>query len=88
MKMKIEAKKIYEKMIDFHRFASVLLAVGVFFYFGVIIPNEANTTISQIAGLGGSILFLAGSIFFFHYSKKLRKKLEESEEGQQFLMKK
>jgi hypothetical protein len=86
--MKIDVKKIYEKMIDYHRFATVLLAVGVFFYLGVIIPNESNTTVSQLVGLGGSILFLAGSIVFFHQSKLLRKRLEDTEDGQEFLMKK
>jgi preprotein translocase subunit YajC len=86
--MKIEAKKIYGKMVDFHRFATVLLAVGVFFYFGMIIPQESTTGVSQIVGAGGSVLFLAGSIFFFFQSKRLRKRLEETEEGQQYLMKK
>lgn len=86
--MKIEAKKIYEKMMDYHTYATVLLAVGVFFYLGIIIPNVATNTISQIAGLSGSLLFLIGSILFFLQSKKLRNKLEESEEGQEYLMKK
>lgn len=86
--MKIDVKKIYEKMIDYHRFATVLLAVGVFFYLGVIIPNESNTIVSQLVGLGGSILFLVGSIVYFHQSKLLRKRLEDTEDGQEYLMKK
>jgi small neutral amino acid transporter SnatA (MarC family) len=86
--MKIEMKQTYEKMVDFHRFASVLLAVGVFFYLGVIIPSETNTTISQLVGIGGALLFFLSSILLFSQSKKLRKKLAESEEGQEYLMKK
>ncbi|MFD2446146.1 YrhC family protein [Bacillus sp. CGMCC 1.16607] len=86
--MKIEIKKIYEKMIDYHRFATVLLAVGVFFYLGTIIPNEMNTTVSQIAEMCGSIVFLAASILFFQLSKTLRIKLEETEDGQKYLTKK
>lgn len=86
--MKIEVKKVYEKMIDFHRFASVLLAVGVFFYFGMIIPQESMTTFHQLLSAAGSLLFLAGSTFFFLQSKKLRKRLEETEDGQEYLMKK
>jgi hypothetical protein len=86
--MKIEVKQIYVKMIDFHRFATVLLAVGAFFYLGIILPDVAKTTASQLAGLGGSLSFLVTSIYFFWHSKKLRKKLEETDEGQQYLTKK
>jgi hypothetical protein len=86
--MKNEAKNIYEKMIDFHRFASVLLAVGVFFYFGMIIPQESATTLTKLVSAGGSIISLAVSILFYYESKKLKKVLEESEEGQEYLMKK
>ncbi|HYK72268.1 MAG TPA: YrhC family protein [Pseudoneobacillus sp.] len=86
--MKIEAKKIYEKMIDFHRFAIVLLAVGVFLYLGVIIPKDSMTKMSQFVGMGGTILFLASSIFFFFQSKRLRKRLEDTDDGQNYLMKK
>jgi hypothetical protein len=85
--MKIEAKNIYEKMIDFHRFASVLLAFGVFFYLGMIIPQE-TTTVTMLVSAGGSMISLALSTLFFYESKKLRKRLEESEEGQDYLMKK
>lgn len=86
--MKIEAKKTYEKMIDFHRFATVLLSVAVFLYLGVIIPKDTITAFSQYVGMGGTILFLACSIFFFFQSKKLKKRLEDTEEGQNYLMKK
>ncbi|WP_442595100.1 YrhC family protein [Neobacillus sp. D3-1R] len=85
--MKIEIKKVYEKMIDFHRFATVLLAVAVFLYLGVIIPKD-STQMNQLVGMGGTILFLSLSILFFFQSKKLRKRLEDTEEGQNFLMKK
>jgi hypothetical protein len=86
--MKIEAKNIYEKMIDFHRFASVLLAFGVFFYFGMIIPQETATTVTQLVSASGSMITLAVSTLFFFKAKKLRKRLEETEEGQEYLMKK
>lgn len=86
--MKIEVKKLYEKMIDFHRFASVLMAVAVFFYLGTFIPNESNNHLNQYVGLGGALIFIGGSVFFFIQSKSLRKRLEESDEGQEYLMKK
>jgi membrane protein implicated in regulation of membrane protease activity len=86
--MKIDVKNIYDKMVDFHRFATVLLAVGVFFYLGVIIPNVATTTMSQLVGIAGSLTVLLVSILFFVLSKRLRKKLEETDEGQNHLTKK
>jgi membrane protein implicated in regulation of membrane protease activity len=86
--MKIDVKNIYDKMVDFHRFATVLLAVGVFFYLGVIIPNVATTTLSQLVGIAGSLTVLLVSILFFVLSKRLRKKLEETDEGQNYLTKK
>jgi hypothetical protein len=81
-------KHIYEKMSDYYRFASVLLAIGVFFYLGMIIPNDAMTTLSQLVSAGGSVICLTFSTLFYYLSKKLRKVLEETDEGQEYLMKK
>jgi uncharacterized membrane protein YgdD (TMEM256/DUF423 family) len=85
--MKIDAKQLYDKMVDYHRFASVLLAVGVFLYLGMIIPEDLSTQ-KQLVTAGGSVAFIAGSLLFFFQSKKLRKRLEETDEGQEYLMKK
>jgi hypothetical protein len=84
----VNAKKLYEKMIDYKQFATVLLTVGVFFYLGTILPAE-NKVMSDInLAMGASIGFLAGSILFFGLAKKYRSQLIESEEGQELLMKK
>ncbi|MGA9228238.1 MAG: YrhC family protein [Mesobacillus sp.] len=81
-------KHIYEKMVDYKQFATVLLTVGVFFYLGTIIPSETKVMTDIYIATGASMVFLAGSIIFFAIAKKCRSQLIESEEGQEMLMKK
>jgi hypothetical protein len=84
----MNAKKIYEKMIDYKQFATVLLTVGVFFYLGTIIPSATKVMEDIYIATGASVGFLAGSILFFSLSKMYRNQLIQSEEGQELLMKK
>ncbi|MFE8703255.1 YrhC family protein [Cytobacillus sp. FJAT-54145] len=83
----MNAKELYEKMVDYKRFAMVLLAVGAFFYLGVIIPSE-KPMMDLYMMICASTLLLSGSILFFNFSKQMRKKLMEMEEGEEYLMKK
>ncbi|CAM3932921.1 YrhC family protein [Mesobacillus thioparans] len=84
----MKAKQLYGKMVDFKQFGNVLLAVGVFFYLGTIIPSETKVMTDIYIAIGASIGFLAGSILFFSFAKRYRNQLIESEEGQELLMKK
>jgi NhaP-type Na+/H+ or K+/H+ antiporter len=84
----LDAKQLYEKMIDFKQYGTVLLAVGVFFYLGTIIPSETKVMTDIYIATGASVSFLAGSVSFFSISKKFRNQLIETEEGQELLMKK
>lgn len=86
--MKNEAKHLFEKMVDFKRFAISLLAVGSFFYIGLIIPDTTNTVSDLYIMAGSSSAFLFGSILFFILSKRCRNKLNETDEGQEYLMRK
>jgi hypothetical protein len=86
--LKTHAKQLYQKMVDYKRFAIALLAVGAFFYLGVIIPQEAKEAFSLNIMAAASMVFLLGSIYFFSVSKKLRSRLSEMDEGEDFLMKK
>ncbi|XJZ26307.1 YrhC family protein [Bacillota bacterium Lsc_1132] len=86
--MKNQAKQLYEKMVDYKRFAVTVLAAGVFFYLGVIIPADTKTTIDLNIMTLSSIAFLAVSIGLFIRSKQYRQKLMELEEGQEYLVKK
>lgn len=84
----MNAKKLYEKMVDYKQFATVLLTVGVFFYLGTILPADSKVSADITLAMGASIGFLAGSILFFGLARKYRGQLIESEEGQELLMKK
>ncbi|KIY21552.1 hypothetical protein UB32_13145 [Mesobacillus subterraneus] len=86
--MIMKAKQLYEKMIDYKQFATTLLAVGVFFYIGTIIPSETTVMTDIYIATGASIAFLTGSILCFAVAKKYRNQLTETEEGQDLLMKK
>ncbi|WP_257985195.1 YrhC family protein [Bacillus sp. T33-2] len=81
-------KQLYEKMIDFKQYAVVLLAVGAFFYLGTIIPSEIKAASDIYISAGASTGFLVLSILFFFLSKQCQSKLTETEEGQEYLMKK
>ncbi|WLR57621.1 YrhC family protein [Mesobacillus subterraneus] len=86
--MNLDAKQLYDKMVDFKQFATVLLAVGAFFYLGIIIPSETKVMTDIYIATGASVGFLAGSVSFFSIAKKYRNQLVETEEGQELLMKK
>lgn len=84
----MNAKQLYEKMVDYKQFATVLLTVGAFFYLGIIIPSDTKVMTDIYIATGASVGFLTGSFLFFSISKKYRNQLIESEEGQEMLMKK
>lgn len=86
--MNKNAKQVYEKMVDFKNYAITLLAVGAFFYLGVIIPSGANTLMNKYIMIMASVLFLAASILCFAQSRKAKQKLMEMDDGEQYLMKK
>lgn len=73
-------KDLYGKMVDYKRFAIVLLTVGVFFFLGVILPSAAKTEMELNIMIIGSLAFLAASILFFTFSKQCEMKLLDMEE--------
>jgi predicted MFS family arabinose efflux permease len=78
-----QSKKIYEKMVDFRQFAVVLLAVGVFFFLGVIIPSDTKSEMDVNIMMIASMSFLAVSILLFIQSKQCQMKLKDMEDGNQ-----
>ncbi|MFJ5758105.1 YrhC family protein [Neobacillus sp. NPDC093182] len=78
-----QTKKIYEKMVDFRQFAVVLLAVGVFFFLGVIIPSGSKSEMDVNIMMIASMSFLAVSILLFIQSKQCQIKLMDMEDGNQ-----
>lgn len=79
--MNSRAKQLFEKMVDFKRFAIILLAVGAFFYLGVFIPSSMNSPRILAIKMIASSSFIALSLVFFVQSKKCRTKLIELEEA-------
>ena len=78
-----QTKNIYEKMVDFKQFAVVLLAVGVFFFLGVIIPSDTKSEMDVNIMMIASMSFLAVSILLFIQSKQCQIKLMDMEDGNQ-----
>ena len=78
----------YEKMVDNKRYGITLLAIGSFFYLGVIIPTEVKILNDLYLMMGSSSLFLGGAIIFLMRSKLAYNELLDSEEGIEYLSKK
>jgi predicted MFS family arabinose efflux permease len=78
-----QTKSLSEKMVDFRQFAIVLLAVGVFFFLGVIIPSDSKSEMDVNIMMISSMSFLAVSILFFIQSKQCQLKLMDNEDGSQ-----
>ncbi|PLS01340.1 hypothetical protein CVD27_26080 [Neobacillus cucumis] len=75
-------KVLNEKMIDCKRFGTVLLAVGIFFYLGVIIPVDAKNELAVNTMVLSSTSFIALSILFFIQYKQCQMKLLEMDDNQ------
>ncbi|WML54133.1 YrhC family protein [Neobacillus sp. PS3-12] len=85
--MKNQAKQLYEKMVDLKRFAVILLAAGVFFYLGVIIPSDTKNTMDVNIMIIASTAFIAVSLLLFINEKLCREKLLAMEESNEILKK-
>jgi hypothetical protein len=83
--MKNQAKQLYEKMIDLKRFAVILLAAGVFFYLGVIIPTDTKSTMDENMMVIASTAFIAISLLLFINAKHCREKLLDMEEDNEYM---
>ncbi|RDI44072.1 YrhC family protein [Falsibacillus pallidus] len=81
-------KNVFNKMMDYKRFAFILMALSAFLYIGVVIPAAGKTLHKEYALMAGTLASTAFAAYFFFQSIKLRKILNESEEGQDFLSKK
>jgi len=85
--MKQETKILYEKMVDFKRFGTVLLACGIFFFLGIIIPSDAKSEMDLNIMILSSLSFLAVSILMFIQSKQCQMKLSEMEDYDDYFIK-
>ncbi|MFJ7727030.1 YrhC family protein [Neobacillus sp. NPDC097160] len=86
--MKHEMKHLYEKVMDFKRFGTVLLACSIFFYLGVIIPSDSKSEMDVNIMILSSMSFLAVSILMFIQSKQCQIKLSDMEDSEDYFTKK
>ncbi|KAA9026387.1 YrhC family protein [Niallia endozanthoxylica] len=82
-----KAKEYYEKMVDFKQYARVLLAISAFLYIGVLIPTVEKSQLDLVVMMVLTTVFLVGAVVFLMRSKNYYKKLLETEEGQDYLLK-
>ena len=68
-------------MIDFKRYAYALLAVSVFLYIGVLIPEQGqDSSLKDFALMITTIVFLAGAFTCFKISLKFKKQIDKLQE--------
>ena len=73
-------KKLYALIIDFKQYAFILLAVSVFLYIGVVLPDQGKEDIYDIVLMITTVLFLIGSFLCFKQSLNYKKQLEKQSE--------
>ena len=72
-------KSLQALVTDFKNYAFVLLAVSVFLYIGVVLPEQGEHDVYDIVLMMTTILFLAGAFVSFKISLKYKKQLDETE---------
>ncbi|MFC0270088.1 YrhC family protein [Metabacillus herbersteinensis] len=74
----MDEKKLRPLMIDFKRYAHALLAVSVFLYIGVLIPEQGqDSSIKDLVLMVTTLVFLIGSFTCFKISLKYKKQLDK-----------
>lgn len=73
-------KELKDKAIDYSRFGMVLLAVSVFLFTGILIPNEGKSIIQTNVMMLSTILLLVLSFYFFKKTIQYKKALNELDE--------
>lgn len=72
-------KTLEDKVVDYKRFAFILLALSVFMFIGLIIPNEGVGLIQQIILILLSSNSIAFAVIFHRKAMKVRKLLNEEQ---------
>lgn len=80
--MKNIKKTINDKIIDYKRFAFVLVSLSVFLYLGAVLPLEEKTLMQTYTLMGGTLFLLSFSGVFFFQAAKLKKKLTDMDDEQ------
>jgi hypothetical protein len=78
--MEVKVKNLHGKMVDFNRFGMVLLAVSVFMFIGILIPNEGKTMAQTYVMMVSDTVLLAASFFFFNQGIKYKREIAKIKE--------
>jgi len=70
-------EKLEAKVTDYKRFAFILLALSVFMFIGLIIPNEGVSSTQQVAMIILSISSIGFAVIFHNKAMKARELLSE-----------
>jgi NhaP-type Na+/H+ or K+/H+ antiporter len=74
-------KKLQALIIDFKQYAFILLAVSVFLYIGVTLPDQGKAEIYDNVLMITTILCLISAFVCFKTSLKYKKQLDQTEEN-------
>ncbi|QGQ47351.1 YrhC family protein [Metabacillus sediminilitoris] len=72
-------KKLQSLILDFKNYAFILMAVSVFLYIGVILPDQGKEEIYDMILMITTVLFLLASFVCFKTSLKYKKQLDKHE---------
>jgi hypothetical protein len=75
-------KNLNDKIIDYKRFAFILVSLSVFLYLGAVLPVEEKTLFKTYMLMGGTVIMLGFSGLFFFHAAKLKRKLTEMDDEQ------
>lgn len=73
-------KEIQALMIDFKQYAFILMAVSVFLYIGVALPDQGKEEIYDIVLMITTVIFLISSFICFKTSLNYKKQLDKLDE--------
>lgn len=72
-------KVLEEKVADYKRFAFILLALSVFMFIGLIVPNEGISHNQSLILVGLSVCSLVFALFFHKKAMKTQEQLYSEE---------
>ncbi|WP_139365086.1 YrhC family protein [Litchfieldia alkalitelluris] len=75
-----KVKDLQAKIADFKRFAFILIAVSVFLYIGVLIPNEGKTSLQMYTLMGTTVMFLSTAFILFKTVISYKRELNQLED--------
>jgi K+-sensing histidine kinase KdpD len=73
-------KKLQALMVDFKYYAFILMAVSVFLYIGVVLPDHGKAEIYDIVLMITTVLFLISSFVCLKTSFNYKKQLDKLKE--------